>query len=72
MLNAGIVAINFKFNPSGHKVIKQTNYLLNIVLLVLLLPMLEVTADKIKCLSRVTWLGRRRHHGLGRQLRTRF
>ena len=62
ILNAGMAAINFELSPSGHEVITQTNYLSNAVLLVSLLPMLEATAAKTKCPSRVTWLGSRRHY----------
>ncbi|KAF5673846.1 hypothetical protein FHETE_3233 [Fusarium heterosporum] len=60
MLNAGISDLQFSLTPSGHEKNFQVNYLSNVLLTLLLLPVLEDTAQEGSP-TRITWTGSRMH-----------
>lgn len=66
ILNAGVGNARFEQSTSGHKRTRQVDYLSNVILLLLLLPLLRKTAEQTEvdggpCYTRVTWIGSRAH-----------
>ncbi|KAF4996067.1 hypothetical protein FGRMN_4729 [Fusarium graminum] len=61
MLNAGISDLQFSLTPSGHEKNFQVNYLSNVLLTLLFLPMLEATAQQEGSPTRITWTGSQMH-----------
>ncbi|KAM0342639.1 hypothetical protein ACHAPU_009369 [Fusarium lateritium] len=61
MLNAGISDVQFSLTPSGHEKNFQVNYLSNVLLTLLLLPVLQDTAQQEGSPTRITWTGSRMH-----------
>lgn len=61
ILNAGISRLKHTPSPTGHEESVQVNYLSNALLLAILLPYLNTSAEKTGSPTRVTWLGSRMH-----------